>query len=244
MCEVSCRGNNHRVNAEVNERRYLCVMVPLVAMVPHVAIRDSMIGALFLLAIACYATGSGMTESAVVNGDDRHAMASGALLMLLNSVCVSVIGVLMHPILHVESENVALGYVVVRCTEGVLLSVGIVCLLSQQALTEVENDAAADVIRAVLQTANFFAYQMAMCVLGLGSLPVCATFLRSRLLPAWLSLLGLVGYAIFLVGAIAEIFGSPVGVMLSAPAGLFEIALPLWLFTKGFARDVHRESLT
>ena len=202
--------------------------------------RDGWIGALFLLAIACYATGSGMAESAVIHGSvDHHAMALGALLMLGNSVCVAVIGVLMYPILHMYDENVALGYVVVRCFEGVLLIVGIISLLSQQALTEVANDPTADVIFAVLQKANFFAYQMAMCILGFGSLPVCMTLFRSGLLPAWLSLWGLIGYAVFLAGAIAEIFGFPIGVMLSAPAGLFEIALPIWLFTKGFARDEH-----
>ena len=202
---------------------------------------DGLIGALFLLAIACYTTGSGMAESAVVHGDvDHHAMAFGALLMLGNSVCVAVIGVLMYPILRVYDENVALGYVVVRCFEGILLIVGIVSLLSQQALTEVAaNDPTADVIFAVLQKANFFAYQMAMCILGFGSLPVCMTLLRSRLLPAWLSIWGLIGYAVFWVGATAEIFGFPIGVMLSAPGGLFEIALPIWLFTKGFARDEH-----
>ena len=153
-----------------------------------------------------------------------------------------VIGVLMYPILHVCDENVALGYVVARCFEGILLIVGAISLLSQQALTEVANDPTTDVIFAVLQKANFFAYQMAMCILGFGSLPVCMTLLRSRLLPAWLSLWGLVGYAVFLVGAIAEIFGFPIGVMLSAPAGLFEITLPMWLFTKGFARGEHAHS--
>ncbi|CAE7322920.1 unnamed protein product [Symbiodinium natans] len=199
--------------------------------------RDGLIGALFLLAMACYATGSDMAESAVVHGSvDRHAMAFGALLMLGNSVCVAVIGVLMYPILHEHDENVALGYVVVRCFEGILLIVGIVSLLSQQALTEVASDPTAALF-AVLQKANFFAYQMAMCILGIGSMPVCYTLLRSGLLPVWLSLWGLVGYAVFAVGAIAEIFGFSIGVMLSAPAGLFEVTLPIWLFTKGFARD-------
>ena len=199
--------------------------------------RDGLIGALFLLAMACYGTGSGIAESAVVHGSvDRHAMAFGALLMLGNSVCVAVIGVLMYPILHEYDENVALGYVVVRCFEGILLIVGIVSLLSQQALTEVASDPTA-VLFAVLQKANFFAYQMAMCILGFGSVPVCYTLLRSGLLPAWLSLWGLVGYAVFAVGTIAEIFGFSIGVMLSVPGGLFEVILPIWLFTKGFARD-------
>ena len=132
----------------------------------------------------------------------------------------------MYSILHEYDESVALGYVVRRCFEGILLIVGIVSLLWQQALTEVASDQTA-VLFAVLQKANFFAYQVAMCILGFGlhSLAFGAI--------AW----GLVGYAVFAVGAIAEIFGFSIGVMLSAPGGLFEVTLPIWLFTKGFARD-------
>ena len=207
--------------------------------------RDRAIGALFLLAIACYSMGSSLAESAG-EGVESFIQAAGALLMLGNSVCVAAIGVLMHPVLRPHDENVALGYVVSRCAEAILLVVGTICLLSQQALADSRGSTASpqlfyedfvEAIRGVLLKANFFAYQMAMCVLGLGSLPVCAALLRSGLLPAWLSIWGLVGYATFLAGGIAELFGAPIGVLLSAPAGLFEIALPFWLFFKGFARD-------
>jgi hypothetical protein len=43
-----------------------------------------------------------------------------------------------------------------------------------------------------------------------------------------------VGYAIHLTGGIAEIFGVHVGLMLSVPGGLFEVALGFWLIAKGF----------
>ena len=45
---------------------------------------------------------------------------------------------------------------------------------------------------------------------------------------------GLAGYAIFLAGAILEILGHNVGVALSIPGGLFEIAFGVLLIAKGF----------
>ena len=45
---------------------------------------------------------------------------------------------------------------------------------------------------------------------------------------------GLAGYAIFLAGAILEILGHNVGVALSIPGGLFEIAFGVLLIAQGF----------
>jgi hypothetical protein len=49
----------------------------------------------------------------------------------------------------------------------------------------------------------------------------------------------MIGYIIFLAGTIAEIFGIHIGLMLSIPGGLFEIALPFLLFIKGFNPDAY-----
>jgi len=44
---------------------------------------------------------------------------------------------------------------------------------------------------------------------------------------------GVVGYAIHLTGAIAEVFGVHVSLLLSIPAGLFEVTFGVWLIAKG-----------
>jgi hypothetical protein len=48
------------------------------------------------------------------------------------------------------------------------------------------------------------------------------------------ALFGLLSYTIFLIGAIAELLGFPIGLMLSVPGGLFELFLGIWLIWKGF----------
>ena len=57
---------------------------------------------------------------------------------------------------------------------------------------------------------------------------------RTRMVPRTLALWGVVGYAIHLTGAIAEIFGIHVWLLLSLPGGLFEVAFGIWLIAKGF----------
>ena len=54
------------------------------------------------------------------------------------------------------------------------------------------------------------------------------------MVPRALALWGVAGYAIHLAGAIAEIFGVHVGLVLSLPGGLFEVAFGIWLIAKGF----------
>jgi hypothetical protein len=78
------------------------------------------------------------------------------------------------------------------------------------------------------------AYQIGQMSLGLGAVFLCLLLFRTRLIPRFLSIWGLVGYAILMAGTIAEIFGIHIGVMLSIPGGVFEVGLGFWLIIKGF----------
>ena len=77
-------------------------------------------------------------------------------------------------------------------------------------------------------------YQVAEMALCLASVFLCSLLFRTRLIPRSLAVAGVLGYAIFLTGTIAELFGSPIGLILSIPGGLFELALGFWLLIKGF----------
>jgi hypothetical protein len=55
---------------------------------------------------------------------------------------------------------------------------------------------------------------------------------RTRLIPRFLSVWGLIGYAIFMTGAVAEICGVHIGLICSIPGGLFELAVGIWLISR------------
>lgn len=168
------------------------------------------VGALFLLAFVAYLTGDALIASA------REA---GALVMLVNSACVAGIAALVFPILRRHHEISACAYAIGRTVEAVLLAVGTVFLLT------------------LTPQGNTYAYQIAMISGAAAGLVFCRVLLQERLAPRFMAIWGLLGYAVLLVGAMLEVLGYPVGLVLSVPGGLFEIALGALLVAKGFPQQ-------
>ena len=189
------------------------------------------IGALFLSAFVLYGVGNGLATSA----GGPTALAVGALMMLLNSAAVVGLGVLFFPVLVGHGQRTALGYVASRIVEAVFLAAGVLCLL---VLLPAGQEAGVGDPTVALR-ANAAAYQVAMASLGAGSIFLCALLLRTGLIPRFLAAWGLIGYAIFLAGAVAEIVGFRVGLVLAVPGGLFELAFGSWLILRGFRLPVH-----
>lgn len=211
-----------------------------------------LIGALFLAAFAFYGVGFGLVTSVVGTRDflltisaHQTTLVLGAVLMLLNSVVVVGLGALFFPIIENHGKRSALVYLASRIVEAVLLAIGVLCLLMLIPLGQygVEVGGAsvawATAIGSLLTQANNMAFQIAMMSLGLASLFLCVLLFRTRLIPRFLAVWGVLGYALFLGGAIAEIFGMPIGVMLSIPGGLFEVAVGIWLLVKGFQHEAY-----
>jgi hypothetical protein len=65
---------------------------------------------------------------------------------------------------------------------------------------------------------------------------------RTRLIPRWLAMSGLIGYACLMTGQIAAILGiiPNIGLYSVTPGFFFELALPFWLIIKGFQPQAYR----
>lgn len=205
------------------------------------------VGILLLAAMLTYGPGSGIV-AAILDAPDylsnvaasQMTFTLGAVLMFINSVAVAGIGVLLFPILKRHSEQVALAYYASRLVEAVLLIVGVISLLSLTAISgEYLGAGVADASRfetlgALAIQVNDLSYQIAMAALGVGSMFLCHLLYQTRLIPRSLSVWGFAGYAVLLAGALLEILGVGVGLLLSVPGGLFEVFLGVWLIAKGF----------
>jgi hypothetical protein len=207
---------------------------------------STVIGALFLLGFASYGTGFGLVTSVVgvpaflsTISAHRTTLVLGAFLMLSNSVVDVGKGVLFFPIVESQGKRTALAYLAAMIVEVILLAVGVLSLLL---IVPLGPYAGADWARAaglLLIQSNTMAYQLAMMSLAVGNVFLWSLATRIRLIPRWLSLWGVVGYGVFLVGAVAEIFGVHIGLMCTIAGGVFEVVLGFWLLIKGFEPEAY-----
>jgi hypothetical protein len=192
----------------------------------------------YLAGGALAAAGSASTVVLSHIAGQRLQVSAGALLMLANSAAVIGFGVLIFPILKRHHESCAYGYLTAQVAQRLMLAVGIVFLLLRiplaQQYTGARGSPAVPVLAQVAQEANHYSFWIGMLAVGAGGLLLCRVLLKENLVPRFLAVYGLAGYAIFLAGAILEILGHNVGVALSIPGGLFEIAFGILLITKGF----------
>ncbi len=70
-------------------------------------------------------------------------------------------------------------------------------------------------------------------VFSLGALMIYYLFYRSKLIPGWLSVWGLLGAVLYLASGLCGMFGVDAG-FLEAPLALQEMVLAVWLIVKGF----------
>jgi hypothetical protein len=175
-------------------------------------------------------------------------VTSGMLLWLINDIGIVFIGLLMFPLLKKQNESMALGYVSWRMFESIFLIIGLIFAmllvpLSQEFIKARATDVTSyQAIGALLKQAEYwFLTPMQLIFLGLGGIIFTTLLYQSKLVPRFISAVGLVGYTLLLPSAILALYGvldpSPggSGSILAIPVAIFEIILmPIWLFAKGF----------
>jgi len=189
--------------------------------------REVIAGVLFLVATLAYGTGNGLVGA----NPGEHATI-GVFLQLVAATANVFIGVLLYRTLKRESDTVAVGYLVTRIFDGAGVALGgallPVAAWSNQAAIHPTSS-----LTPMLMLGHRHLFSITMMALGLGSIPMCALLVRSRLVPAWLGLLGIAGYAALLLGSVAELFDVNSHMLHYAVGGVFEIIFPAWLVAKG-----------
>jgi hypothetical protein len=167
-------------------------------------------------------------------------LAIGAILWLLAVVGDAAHGVLMFPILKRHSERMAIGYLAARIVDAIFIAVMVLFALIQIPLgSEYLKAAALDApslqaLSTLFSQAQQYAYEIGMSALGVSGILLCTTLYRAKLLPRWLAVWGLVGYAIIFCGMLSAVMGSGLGDLSSLPGGLWEIFVGVWLIVKGW----------
>lgn len=165
-------------------------------------------------------------------------VAIGAILWLLAVVGDAAHGVLMFPVLKQQSERMAVGYLAARIVDAIFIAIMVLFVLVQIPLGGAYVNAAdapyLQALSTLFSQAQLYAYELGMSALGLAGLMLCTTLYQARLVPRWLAIWGLVGYAIILCGMLSAVMGSGLGDLSSIPGGLWEVFAGVWLIVKGF----------
>ena len=177
-------------------------------------------------------------------GPDTHAVVGGLLeiIVALTSIGTAVV---LYSLLRKQNQTFALGLVASRVLEASTIFLGVACILAIVTLRQSGVGAESLPISHMLVV-----FYDRIFLLGQSFMPAVNDLLlgvllyQSRLVPRALSLLGIVGAPILVVGYLAILFGfagqhaASTG-LFAVPVALFELLLGLWLIFRGFNSGEH-----
>jgi hypothetical protein len=211
------------------------------------------VGACFLFSNVTFILGAIVLVEPILSAPDYLRLVSasrtqvilGVILELANGFAYLAIAALMFAVLRRRFESTALGYVAFRIIEFVMQALSGLGALSLVTLSEefvAAGAAQASVFQAagtVLLAQRAWAFQIVSITLGLGALLLYPMLYRSRLIPRFISVWGLIGALTVLTTTMLDIFalsvGPAIGLVLGLPMLLNELFLGVWLIVKGFS---------
>lgn len=211
------------------------------------------VGVLFILAAVTSIIGLILYDP-ILNGPDylkqgsEHAnqVILGALMELILVVSAVGTSTTMFPFLRKYNETIALWHVCFRFLEAIIITVGIISVLSLLTLSREFAAAAAPDIASFqasgtsLKAVHDWTFLLGPnFMLGINTMMYSYIFYKSKLVPRFIPILGITGSALVFLAAILEMFGvfpqiSVWGAILSLPVAVNEMTLAVWLIVKGF----------
>ena len=167
---------------------------------------------------------------------------AGAFLILLMGISLVAVTVFLYPIFRRDSEALAAGMLLFRgALEGTFYMISVLGLLTLVSLGN-EYAAAGDDSTALLAMGNvFYEFQSFLGPVGsimflIGATCLYISFYRTRLIPRWLSVWGLIGVVPYMAYALLHFFhlDNGVGFYLQMVLAPQEMVMALWLIIKGF----------
>ncbi len=211
-------------------------------------------GILFIIAMVAGLMGSSLTGSITDAPDYLVQIAANKNLIVLGTIFSFIaaagsagIAISLYPVLRKHNEGLALGSVGFRLIEGVFYIVSALGLLALLSLSREYASAGPQAAPAfqflgnlILDVRVWAGFVLAVIAFCLGGAMYYYIMYRSRLIPRWLSVWGLVALALLLSMVLLIAFGekiaAPSGMMLllAIPIAVQEMVLAVWLIVKGF----------
>ena len=171
----------------------------------------------------------------------------GAIIEFIWAATAICIAIWLYPVLREHNEALTLGSVVFRTVEGIFVFVGTLSLLSMLTLSQEfvraglpEPSAFQSVGLTLLAVRHWTLDGIVLIAFCVGALLYYSVFYKSKLIPRWLSVWGLIGAALSLAVSLFSLFNpdfvvSWIHTLLNAPIAFQEMVLAVWLIAKGFS---------
>lgn len=211
------------------------------------------VGVLFILAAVTAVIGLNLYDP-ILNGPDyllkgsEHAnqIILGAVMELI--LVVSAIGTAttMFPLLRKYNETIALWHVCFRFLEAIIITIGVISVLSLLTLSQEFVAAGAPDPSSfhssgiILKAIHDWTFMLGpLFMLGINTVMYSYIFYKTKLVPRFISILGMTGATCVFVCSLFVMFGvfpqiSFWGAVLAVPVAANEMILAVWLIVKGF----------
>jgi hypothetical protein len=216
-------------------------------------IAAKIVGVLFILAAVTAVIGLNLYDP-ILNGPDylikgsEHAnqVVLGAVMELM--LVVSAIGTAttMFPLLRQYNETIALWHVCFRFLEAIIITVGVISVLSLLTLSQEFAAAGAPDPSSfhssgiILKAIHDWTFMLGpLFMLGINTVMYSYIFYKTKLVPRFISILGMTGATSVFICSLFVMFGlfpqiSFWGAVLAVPVAANEMILAVWLIIKGF----------
>ncbi|MBI9045957.1 MAG: DUF4386 domain-containing protein [Anaerolineaceae bacterium] len=197
--------------------------------------------------LGMFFSGSVQTSDYLIQvSENKNQMLMASFFILIMAVSVAGIAITAYPILKKNNQSLALGYVCARIVEGILFILTvfswlILILLSQEYVRAGSPDASyfQTIGNLLLSVSNWAGHVVLDIVIApVHYLIFYFLLYRSKLVPRWLSVWGLIGVPCWLAAGVLAVFDfdptSNLLIILNLPIAINEMVLAVWLIIKGF----------
>ena len=173
---------------------------------------------------------------------NSFGLTGGAFFTLMMGISLVAMTVFLYPIFRKDSEELAMGMVLFRgALEGTSYFVSALGILALVALgneyvaTGADSVALQPLGNALYQVVGIIGHAGTVLFIS-GAMCLYISFFRTRLIPRWLTIWGLVGVVPYLANALLHFFhiDTAIGTYLEIPLAIQELVMGLWLVVKGF----------
>ena len=198
--------------------------------------------------------GTELSEGSLLNtvSMDSTGLMLGSFFILLMGISLVAMTAFLYPIFKKDNEELAIGMLLFRgALEGTyyfVTTLGFIALIvvgSEYASTG-STSIALESIGTVIYKFQDLVGPLGIMMFLIGATCLYVSFYRTKLIPRWLTIWGLIGVVPFMGYALLHFFGmdNGIGFYLQMPLAIQEMVMALWLMIKGFNSLAVKDLLT